>query len=183
MFASKFVRSPDRSSVKFVKALSSAYLTCIVCVTTIAISNAVINLAHQSPVHLLQVKEGARGGTGFKVCCLFGINFYVASMSNDVMTHEVCVPAWSARSVNKSDQAFFEQKVGVHSIMMHIPEHIRRPTLLDVQLTFISCSMGAKERDALGNQLCPSGRFCPLWGIKGCWLLMLDSSFQNQEDE
>ena len=80
------------------------------------------------------MKEGGKGGGGFKVCSLFGCNFFVASMPGDVMTHDVCVPTWAAKSVNKSDQAFFEPKVAVHSVLMHIPEHVRHPTLVDVQL-------------------------------------------------
>ena len=59
------------------------------------------------------------------MCSLFGCNFFVASMPGDVMTRDVCVPSWAAKSVNKSDQAFFEPKVAVHSVLMHIPEHVR----------------------------------------------------------
>lgn len=107
------------------------------------------------------------------MCSLFGCNFFVASMPGDVMTHDVCVPSWAAKSVNKSDQAFFEPKVAVHSVLMHIPEHVRHPTLVDVQLTFISCSMGPKERNELGTTLSPSGRFCHLYAIGRCHMLML----------
>ena len=99
---------------------------------------------------------------GYPLCTLFGFQFYVAQQSADVMSHEVLVPAWAVRSVNKADQAHFLLCNLDHKLMMYICKSDKLPTLLDVNLTLIPGNVSDEDAAAMASQDASLQAFCPL---------------------
>ena len=78
-------------------------------------------------------------GKVMNLCRVFGMDYYISPMHNDVLQHEVVVPAWSVRGVSKADQAYFQQEKLTFSVILHASAGASDTnlSLFDVDLEFV----------------------------------------------
>ena len=98
----------------------------------------------QSPTQSVQNKS-------MKLCDLFGMQFWVTPLSADVTSHQVMVPAWSVKTVAKSDQAFFARKVKTFNMVLSAPlitgkeGELMTPSLMDVDVHLVPLEISDED--------------------------------------
>ena len=69
----------------------------------------------------------------YKTCSVFGVEFYVTGSGSDLLAHDVVVPAWCTRPVNKADAAYFQKIMKKYYILLLKPAFCESPTLMDIE--------------------------------------------------
>lgn len=109
-----------------------------------------------------QNPQVVKDGKGFHVTTLFGLPFYISALSGDVLSQDVLVPAWTVRSVTKADAAYFLPGSTKAQVLLQVPDHVEKPTLLDVELMFVHPSQMEEAKQTAKEYCYKFGRYCYL---------------------
>lgn len=130
-----------------------------------------LQLPYAGPVVTQQPSK--ENGKVHKFCSMFGIDYYITPMPNDVMSHDVVVAAWSARGVSKADGAFFQEKTIKFTAVLHAPmdfhseeqeaDQDQDRCLMDVGLDFLPPTLSEQDVAKMVLENYSGCRTCPLF--------------------
>lgn len=73
--------------------------------------------------------------TSIKLGSLFGLDFYIVGYGQDLLAHDVVVPAWGAKTVTKADSAYFEKvEIDVPMVLCLPQSSATERSLMEVEI-------------------------------------------------